>query len=209
MLLLTGILVGGICVWYAIKIGFYETWAMLFNIVVAIYVALFLARPIVNFLPEETGNIPCCEALVLLIVAAGSFLILYGITYILFTSQFSVPFPKIFDILFAGIVGFFGGFLVLSFAALIIFLTPFGKYAAINKESVKDNMKSAYWLLDEIHSIVSWPENELKSCDVIEQLLDTSKPDTQDITPPEAEPDKMENGKLKETTETKSHLPVV
>ena len=71
MLLLAGILVGGLSVWYAIKIGFYETWAMLFNVVIAIYIALFLARPIVNFLPEETGNIPCCEALTVLIVAVG------------------------------------------------------------------------------------------------------------------------------------------
>jgi uncharacterized membrane protein required for colicin V production len=179
MLLLAGILVGGLCVWYAIKIGFYETWAMLLNIVIAIYIALFLAQPIVNFLPEETGNIPCCEALVLLIVAVGSFLILYGITYILFTSQFRVPFPKIFDILFAGILGFFGGFLVLSFAALIIILTPFGKYAAINKESVKNNMKSAYWVLDGIHSIVSGSENELQSSEVIEQLLNKPQPNTQ------------------------------
>jgi uncharacterized membrane protein required for colicin V production len=179
MLLLAGILVGGLCVWFAIKIGFYETWAMLFNIVIAIYIALFLAQPIVNFLPEETGNIPCCEALTLLIVAVGSFLILHGITYILFTSQFSVNFPKIFDILFAGLLGFFGGFLILSFAALIIFLTPFGKYAAINKESVKNNMKSAYWLFDGIHSIVSRPENELESCDIIEQFLNKPQPDTQ------------------------------
>jgi len=179
MLLLAGILFGGFCVWYAIKIGFYETWAMLFNIVIAIYIALFLARPIVNFLPEETGSIPCCDAIVLLIVAAGSFLILHGITYILFTSQFSVPFPKIFDILFAGLVGFFGGFIVLSFAALIIFLTPFGKYAAINKESVKNNMESVYWLFDGIHSIVSWPQNELESSDVIEQLLNKPQSHTQ------------------------------
>ena len=190
MLLLAGILVGGLCVWYAIKIGFYETWAMLFNIVIAIYLALFLARPIVNFLPEETGNIPCCEALVLLIVAAGSFLILHGITYILFTSQFQVPFPKIFDILFAGLLGFFGGFLALSFAALIIFLTPFGKYAAINKESVKNNMESAYWLFDGIHSIVSWSQNELETNDVIEQLLNKSQPDTQNINTQKAEPEK-------------------
>ena len=177
MLLLAGILVGTFCVWFAIKIGFYETWAMLFNIIIAIYIALFLAQPFVNFLSEETGNIPCCDALALLIVAVGSFLILHGITYILFTSQFNVNFPKIFDILFAGLLGFLGGFLILSFAALIIFLTPFGKYAAINKESVNNNMKCAYWLLDGMHSIVSLPENELKSSDVIEQFL--NKPQQQ------------------------------
>jgi len=190
MLLLAGILVGGLSVWFAIKIGFYETWAMLFNIVIAIYIALFLAQPIVNFLPEETGNIPCCEALVLLIVAVGSFLILHGITYILFTSQFNVSFPKIFDILIAGLLGFCGGFLVLSFAALIICLTPFGKYAAINKESVKNNMESAYWLFDGIHSIVRWPQNELESNAVIEQLLSISQPDTQNKNTQQAEPEK-------------------
>jgi uncharacterized membrane protein required for colicin V production len=190
MLLLAGILVGGLCVWFAIKIGFYETWAMLFNIVIAIYIALFLAQPIVNFLPEETGNIPCCEALTLLIVAVGSFLILYGITYILFTSQFCVNFPKIFDILFAGLLGFFGGFLILSFAALIICLTPFGKYAAINKESVKNNMKSTYWLFDGIHSIVSLPQNELESSDVIEQLLNKSLSNSQNTDPQQVESDK-------------------
>jgi hypothetical protein len=123
-------------------------------------------------------------------VAAGSFLILYGITYILFTSQFQVPFPKIFDILFAGLLGFFGGFLILSFAALIIFLTPFGKYAAINKESVKNNMESAYWLFDGIHSMVRWPQNELESNDVIEQLLNKSQPDTENINTQQAEPEK-------------------
>jgi len=185
MLLLAGILVGGLCAWFAIKIGFYETWAMLFNIVIAIYIAIFLAQPIVNFLPEETTNIPCCEALTVLIVAVGSFLILYGITYILFTSQFKVPFPKIFDILFAGLLGFFGGFLLLSFAALIICLTSFGKYAAINKESVDSNMKSTYWLFDGIHSIVSGSENELESSYVIEQLLNKPQPNTK-----QEEPDK-------------------
>jgi uncharacterized membrane protein required for colicin V production len=190
MLLLAGILVGGLCVWFAIKIGFYETWAMLFNIVIAIYIALFLARPIEKFLPEETGNIPCCDALALLILTVGSFLILHGITYILFTSQFKVPFPKIFDILFAGLLGFFGGFLLLSFAALIIYLTPFGKYAAVDKESVDSNMNSTYWLFDGIHSMVSWPQNELESRDVIEQLLNKSNPDAQSITPQQAEPDK-------------------
>lgn len=183
MLLLGGILAGGVFAWLAIKIGFYETWAMLFNIVIAVYIAIFLAGPILNFLPEETTDIPCREALALIIIAAGSFLILYGITYILFTSQFKVPFPKIFDILIAGLLGFFGGFLLLSFAALIICLTPFGKYAAINKESVGNNMNSTYWLLDGIHSMVSGSENELKTSDAVEQLLNRPLPKTQPQEP--------------------------
>ena len=190
MVLLAGILVGGLCIWFAVKIGFYETWAMLFNIVMAIYIALFLARPVMDFLPEEASDIRCCEALTLTVLATGSFLILQGITYILFTSLFKVTFPKIFDILFAGLLGFFGGFLLLSFAALIIFLTPFGGFAGIEDDSVEYNMSSAYWLFDGIHSIVSSPDNEITTEMVIEQLLNKSQPNTQDKDPQQADPDK-------------------
>ena len=190
MLFWAGILAGGLLTWYAIKIGFYEMWAMLFNIVIAIYVALFLAQPIVNILPEEASDIRCCEALTLIVLAVGAFLILHGLTYILFTSQFKVTFPKIFDILFAGFLGFFAGFLLLSFVVLIIFLTPFGAYAGIENDSVEYNMSSAYWLFDGIHSIVSSPDNEITSEMVIEQFLIKSQPNTQNKNPQQAEPDK-------------------
>jgi len=190
MVLLAGILAGGLCIWLAVKIGFYETWAMLFNIVMAIYIAIFMAQPIVNVLPEEARNIRSCEALTLIVLAVGAFLILHGITYVLFTSQFKVIFPKIFDILFAGLLGFFGGFLLLSFAALIIFLTPFGGYAGIEDESVEYNMSSTYRLFDGINSIVSSPDNRITTEKVIRQLLYKSQPDTQNKNPPQTEPDK-------------------
>jgi len=190
MVLLAGILVGGLCIWLAVKIGFYETWAMLFNIVMAIYIALFLAQPILNILPEEARNNQSCEALTLMFLAIGAFLILHGLTYILFTSQFKVTFPKLFDILFAGMLGFFGGFLLLSFAALIIFLTPFGGYAGMQDDSVEYNMSSAYWLFDGIHSIVSSPDNEIITEKVVKQLLNKSKPEAQNINPQQADPDK-------------------
>lgn len=190
MLLLAGILAGGFCVWLAVRIGFYETWAVLFNVVIAIYIALFLAGPIVNFLPEDAVNNPYRQALSLIILAAGTFLILHGITYILFTCRFKVTFPKIFDILFAGLLGFFGGFLLLSFVALIIFLTPFGAYAGMDDASVQYNISSAYWLFDGIHSVVSGPDNELTTEKVIEQLLNKSQPDAQNKNSQQTEPDK-------------------
>jgi uncharacterized membrane protein required for colicin V production len=190
MLIWAGILAGGLFTWYAIKIGFYEMWAMLFNIIIAIYVALFLAQQIVGILPEEARDIRCCEALTLIVLAVGAFLILHGLTYILFTSQFKVTFPKIFDILFAGILGFFGGFLLLSFAALIIFLTPFGAYAGIEEDSVEYNMSGAYWLFDGIHSIVSSPDNEIITEKVIKQLLNKSQPPAQNKNLQQSEPDK-------------------
>ena len=191
MVLLAGILAGGFCIWLAVKIGFYETWAILLNAVIAIYIALFSARPIIKkFLPEDVTNIPCCEALTLTVLMIGAFLILHGLTYILFTSQFKVTFPKIFDILFAGVLGFFGGFLLLSFAALIISLTPFGIYAGIENGSVEYNMSSAYWLFDGIHSIVSSPDNKITTKEVVGQLLNKPQPETQNKEPRQTEPDK-------------------
>jgi hypothetical protein len=186
MLLLAGILAGGFCIWLAVKIGFYETWATLFNVLIAIYAALFMAQPIKVFLPEDAVSIPYCQALTLTVIAAGAFLILHGLTYVLFTSQFKVTFPKIFDIIFAGLLGFLGGFLLLSFAALIIFLTPFGAYIGIEKDSVEYNMSSSYWLFDGIHSIVSSPDNKTTTEKVIGELLNESlqkKPDKSVLQP--------------------------
>ena len=193
MLLLASILAGGFCIWFAVKIGFYETWATLFNIVIAIYAALFLALPIMNFLPEDAVNIPYSQALTLTFLAVGVFLILHGITYILFTSQFKVTFPKIFDILIAGLLGFFGGFLLLSFAALIIFLTPISTYTGIGDDSIQYNISKAYWLFDGIHSVVSSPDNEITTEEVIKQLINKRQPDAQNKNSQQAEPDKQIN----------------
>jgi len=192
MLIFAGILAGGLVAWYAVKVGFYEMWAMLFNIVIAIYAALFLTKQIVEHFPEEVGSIKCCEALILIVLAIGTFLILHGITYVLFTSQFKVTFPKIFDILFAGFLGFFGGYLVLSFAVIIIALTPFKNYVGITKELAKNNMtySCSYRLFDGINWFVSPPEKNIKSQDYIEQFIDKLQPNTQDNNPQQAEPNK-------------------
>ena len=192
MLIYASILAGGLVAWYAVKVGFYEMWAMLLNIIIAVYVALFLTQPIVNVLPEEASNIRCCEALTMIVIATGAFLILYGITYILFTSQFKVTFPKIFDVLFAGFLGFFAGFLLLSFAAIIIALTPYGKYVGITKEMAKNNMvySRSYRLFDEINWFVSPPEQNIKSRDFIERFIDEAQLNTQENNPKQTEPDK-------------------
>jgi membrane protease YdiL (CAAX protease family) len=157
------------------------------------YAALFLALPVMNFLPEDAANLPCSRALTLTILSVGVFLILHGTTYILFTSQFKVKFPKIFDILIAGLLGFFGGFLLLGFTSLIIFLTPLSTYTRISDDSVQYNISKAYWLFDGIHSIVSSPDNEITTEKVIKQLINKPQPDTQNKISQQAKPDKPTN----------------
>lgn len=191
MVFWAGILVGGLFIWFAVKIGFYEMWATLFNIVISIYIAIFL-RPVIFDVVPEAKNMPCCNALALLVLATGTYLILYGITYIFFTGQFKVSFPKIFDILFAGVLGFLAGFLVLSFIALLITTTPisqnrFVRQLGLNRNSQQANITYICWWCDLVNSIVSSPDTKITSEQAIEQLLNSTQQKERDKTDQETE----------------------
>lgn len=170
-----GILCGGLFIWFAIKIGFFEMWALLFNIVISIYVAIFLTPVILEIIPEA-GDIPCCNAFALGVLAGGTFLILYGITYVFLTGQFKVAFPKLFDILFTGILGFLAGFLVLSFAALVIAITPisqnrFVKQIGFNRESQQANISYICLWCDLVNTAVFAPDTKITSEEAVGRLF--------------------------------------
>lgn len=174
------ILGGCFFAWLAIKIGFYESLALTFNIVISIYTAIFLTPVIIETFPAA-GDMPCCHALALTFTATGTFLILYGITYIFLTGQFKVSFPKVFDIIFAGIIGFFAGTLVLSFLTLIITATPitqnrFAQKIGFNRQSQQSNISYICRWSDSVNSVVSSPEHYLTSEQTINQILDNVQP---------------------------------
>jgi len=123
MLFWAGILIGIFFAWAAAKMGFYETWAMLFNTIISIYLAIYLRPTIADTVPAA-GNSPYGDALVMIAVAIVFFLILHGMSYTFFTGQFTISFPRIFDTLGAGLLGFLGGFLVWSFICFLIWITP-------------------------------------------------------------------------------------
>ena len=123
MIFWAGILVGACFAYFTSKIGFYQTWAMVFNIVVSIYLAIFLTPVIADAIPAATDT-AYGYALILTAIAIGSLVILQGITYTLFTGQFSVTFPKVFNSVGGGILGFLAGFLVWSFLAVVVSTTP-------------------------------------------------------------------------------------
>lgn len=178
-----GILTGGLFIWFAMKIGFYEMWAMLFNIVISIYVAIFLSPIILDIIPEAS-DIPCSNALALAVLGVGTFFVLYGITWVFLTGQFKVSFPKSFDILLAGVLGFLAGFLVLSFAAFVITITPisqnrFVRQVGLNKNSRQANISYICFWCDLVNSIVSSPDTKLTSKQAVENLLN----ETQSKTP--------------------------
>ncbi len=170
-----GILTGGLFIWFAMKIGFYEMLAMFLNIVISIYVAIFLTPVILDIIPEA-GDIPCSNALALAVLGVGTFFVLYGITWVFLTGQFKVSFPKSFDILVASVLGFLTGFLVLSFAALVITITPisqnrFVRQIGLNRDSQQANISYICFWCDLVNSIVSSPDSKITSKQAVENIL--------------------------------------
>jgi len=154
-----GILAGALFAWFTFKLGFYDTLVILFNIVISIYVAVFLTPVIVDIVPAA-ADIPGGNALTLFALAVGIFFILFGISYTFITGQFNISLPKIFDILFAPLLGFLTGFLLLSFAAFLICTTPVSqnKYAdeiGLNRYSQQANISYLCWWCDLVHGMVS------------------------------------------------------
>ncbi len=187
-----GILVGGAFAWFAIKRGFYETWALAFNIVIAIYLAIFLGPVIANIVPAVRDT-AYNNALTMLATAIGSFLILHGISYTFLTGQFTVPFPKVFDTLGTGFLGFLTGFLVWSFVSLVICITPisqnsFVKGIGFGTQFEQTNVGYISWWCNLVNSAVSSQDNERTTQQALSGLLKNAESRVQGKTAEKAEP---------------------
>jgi len=143
-----GILVAVIFAYSAVKLGLYHTWTMLFNLLIGVYAAIYTEPVLKDFLPAAVGE-QYSKALALIAISAGIFLILQGVAYVLLIGQFEVTFPRSVNIFGSGIMGFLAGFLVSSFAALIICTTPisqnqFVKEIGLETKTLKEAKMDSY-----------------------------------------------------------------
>ena len=122
MLFWTGILVAAIFAYSAVKLGFYHAWTMLFNVVIAVYLGIKLGPAVEEFVPMSGQY---CRTIAVLATGVGAFLILQGIAYVFLIGQFTVTFPRGLSTLGSGLLGFLAGFLIWSYAAVVICTTPF------------------------------------------------------------------------------------
>ena len=187
-----GILAGGVFAWYAVKMGFYETWAMLFNIIISVYLAVFLGPLIPDVLPG-VADTPWSNVLAMVSTAAAAFLILHCISYALITGQFSVSFPRIFNSLGTGLLGFLAGFLVWSSASLLIYITPvsdnkFVKEIGFGSQFQETNVSYMSWWCDLVHKAVASQDSEITSEEAISGLLDSAEKRWDKIGDDAAEP---------------------
>jgi len=119
-----GIFAAVLFAYSAIKLGFYHAWTMLFNLVIAVYVAVRISPMIEEYLPVAMAG-QYGKTMALLTTWLVTFLILHGIAYVLLIGQFEVTFPRVFNTLGSGILGFLAGFLIWSFGTLVVCTTPF------------------------------------------------------------------------------------
>jgi len=126
-----GILIAAGFAYSAIKLGFYHAWTMLFNVAIAVYVGIQLGPAIEDFVPATSGQYG--RTLAVLTAGAGTFLILHGISYVFLIGQFEVTFPRGFNTLVGGLMGFLAGFMIWSFAVLVVCTTPFSERAFVKE----------------------------------------------------------------------------
>ena len=170
------ILVGAFFAWQAVRLGFFETWGLLFGIVVSIYVAIFLVPRVVAFAAASGRVSDYSTALGLVVLAGGCFAIQYGLSYVFLTGQFKVSFPEIFDILLAGGLGFLTGFLLLSFVALVFTTTPLAEHKVVHEigltaDSDDASMACLTWCCDRIHGVVGAEGGDRATAAAIARLL--------------------------------------
>jgi uncharacterized membrane protein required for colicin V production len=192
MIFWAGVLAGVITTWLAIKKGFYETLVMLFNIVISVYVSIFLTPVIVKLFPAANDT-PYGNALTLTVIAIGTFMALYGVAYVFLTGQFKVKFPKIFDVLFTGLFGFFIGFLILSFAAFVITVTPISQNRFIsqigfNKKSQQTNISFICRWCDLVNKVAASPDENITCESIMDELIKSAEQKEPDNTNEPAEP---------------------
>ena len=186
------ILTGALFAWIATRFGFFETWAAMFNLIVSVFVAVFLTPVITDVVPAA-GETAWGIALTLAATAIGAFLILHGTTYAFITGQANVSFPKIFDSVLAGVLGFLAGFLILSFAGLLICITPISQNKPANKvglgrQSQQANISYICWWCDLVNTIVSHRDEKVTSEQVVDELLSAAQPNAKPETDERAEP---------------------
>lgn len=200
MMFWAGILVGGAFAWLAVKMRFYQTWTLTFNVIISIYLAIYLRPAIVNI--PAVGNTPHGNVLTLLAIALASFLVLHGISYIFLTGQFNIQFPKIFDTLGTGILGFLAGFLIWSFLSLLIYITPASQNSLLTEIGfTSDFQQTSISYISRfcnlVNAVVSSQNNKYSTEHTIEQLLKEAVPKkpaekTKPEKPTEAEPNEPE-----------------
>lgn len=126
MIFWIGIAVGAFLAWCATQSHFVKSWVLLFNLVIAVYIAVFTA-PLVTHDLVEAQQTAYGHALALLAIVGGALFALCNICFMLMPDDKDVDLPEALNTILCGAVGFLGGMLVWSFLVVLIYVSPLGE----------------------------------------------------------------------------------
>lgn len=123
--------VGGVVI--GVKKRLFPMWAVLFNMLVSIYLGVMLSPLAVELIfgSESSGyhKAGCVGG-----IAVAVFAILQTIAICWLTGKFSVSFPRLFNNIGSGFLGFFSGYLAVTFLFFVVCLMPFSSEQPVVKK---------------------------------------------------------------------------
>jgi hypothetical protein len=163
-------------VWGVRRAGLYEMVALFVNLLVAVYLALFLTPTLIGLIPAA-ADVQYGALIAVVAVAAMTFLVLHVLCFAILTGQFKVAFPKVLDGFLAGGLGFFTGFLIVAFLTSVFALAPPADGLVGNNDR---NVHRSYlcWWCDGLHRLVGSQVSDHPTQDSLDRLqrIETSQP---------------------------------
>jgi uncharacterized membrane protein required for colicin V production len=111
---------------------FYPGWAVLFNLLIAVYISIMSAPQIVDKFPavrNYLGNFSYSTGI--FVIAVIIFAVLQSFAFRFFTAVCVVSFPKLLNSLGAAVLGFLTGSVIAGFLFFLINITPLADYSTV------------------------------------------------------------------------------
>jgi uncharacterized membrane protein required for colicin V production len=178
---------------------FYPGWAVLFNLLIAVYISIMSAPQIVDKFPDVRtylGNYTYSAAI--LIIAVVIFIVLQAFAFRFFTAVSIVSFPKLLNSLGAAVLGFLTGSVIAGFLLFLINITPLADNSTVRSFTQDKQMpdpKNGVVLVscDFIHNISLQPDPTAieKQMESILENWRKLVTEANTKTPAKSEPNKM------------------
>ena len=140
------------------KKTFYPMWAWLFNVLLAVYLAVMLTPTVIEKVKILSYFGDFSLAICLLSIAAAVFVVAQLLTFRFLTAVYCVSLPPMLNNAGAAVLGFLTGFIAVNFIIFVITITPISDNPSLEKLS--DAAKAS----SKVNSYV------ISTCNVINKL---------------------------------------
>jgi len=164
------VLVGCISLYLATRIGFFDTLVLSFNVLTSVFVGIYSTCALIDAVPAA-ANFVCGTAITVSAISLVCFLSLSGLSYVLLTGQFKVAFPKLFDVLLSGCLGFGAGILLSSYVVFILsILPPLKTLSLLDQANTKANVSLLCLYCDQVQRLVATGDSQQQTQHLLAQI---------------------------------------